>query len=351
LREASLLDYRGDLEQFIAILGDLPVTALSHEVLNECKDKLTRLPRNINKDPTLRGKSIDAILALALPAQASQTVKKKWQRLVTLLDWAVNHGVLPVNNAKNKTPRATVQSYEKFTRADLKALFECAHYQEHQYAEAFQYWLPVLGLYTGARIEELAQLHVNDLRQDEATGIWCLHITAEVDGEGGYDQKKRLKTAASRRVVPIHGRLTELGLLSYAQGLRERGYQRLFPELAPDAMGRVSGRATEWFTQFRRGCGVGTSKGRSSKVFHSFRHTANAALQAANVAQEIREALVGHSSRAVNVQVYGATLPLKTLAESLGNLSFEVGLEAFKNQDRHEIARRRAPRLRGRSQE
>jgi len=56
------------------------------------------------------------------------------------------------------------------------------------------FWLPVLGLFTGCRIEELCQLHCSDVIQYD--GIWCLDINDE--GE------KRLKNKSSKRVVPLH---------------------------------------------------------------------------------------------------------------------------------------------------
>jgi integrase len=112
--------------------------------------------------------------------------------------------------------------------------------------------------------------------------------------------------------------------------LRARGESRLFPELPLDATGRHSPRASEWFTDYRRACGVGAATGRSRKVFHSFRHTMNATLQREGVPQELREALTGHASEAINVRVYGGTIAVGRLAEAIAVLRYPVRIARYR---------------------
>ncbi len=341
-RAQTVIDYKGDLGQLLKIIGDIPVTDLDHERINECKEKLLRLPANVNKAPQLRDRGIDDILALGLPPQSPTTARKKWQRLEAFLGWVVKHGYLGINYAAGKKPKAKPSSYEKFTPDDLKRLFGSPLYRDAAYDEAFKYWLPVLALFTGARLEELAQLHVADVRKDKETGIWCLDITEEVDDEDGAADGKQLKNHNSVRTCPLHPRLLELGLVDYVNGLRASGYDRLFPELTRDTYGKFGPRASEWFTEYRRGCGVGEVVGKSRKGYHSFRHTAIAALQKAGVAQELREAIAGHASQAVNVRVYSGVPPLARLAAEIGKLAFDVAIPSFAASPAHEEARRRA---------
>lgn len=112
-------DVRGDFEQFKAILGDVPVAGIGHEALNDLRDTLLRLPANMNKLPQTRGKSIDEVIALGLPPQSANTVKKKWTRLISFFDWLEGRGYVDRNYARGKKPKAKAQSYEKFTREDL----------------------------------------------------------------------------------------------------------------------------------------------------------------------------------------------------------------------------------------
>src|SRR3546814_1039521 len=91
-------------------------------------------------------------------------------------------------------------------------------------------WLPVLGLFQGARLTELGQLHRTDVRYE--LGIHYLAITtlsnedeAEVVNIGG---KKSLKTRNAVRMVPLHPVVLELGFLDYVRGLKSR---HLLPDL------------------------------------------------------------------------------------------------------------------------
>lgn len=71
-----------------------------------------------------------------------------------------------------------------------------------------QYWLPLLGLYAGARLNELCQLCLDDVVT--INGVDCLHIRASRP-----DQK--LKTASSERLVPIHSKLKAQGFIESIQ--------------------------------------------------------------------------------------------------------------------------------------
>ena len=337
-------DVRGDFEQFKAILGDVPVAGIGHDALNGLKDTLLRLPANMNKLPLTRDKSIEAILALGLPPQAANTVKKKWTRLISFFDWVVGQGHMDRNLARGKKPKAKAQSYEKFTRDDLTLLFESEAYRTGSFDEAFQYWLPVLGLHTGARLEELAQLHLADIRKDASAEIWTIRITEEVDDEDGAESGKNLKNDSSDRICPIHTALETAGFLTYVDALKAEGCDRLFPELSLNASGKVGPRASEWFTEYRRGVLVGAVVGRSRKAFHSFRHTMNSALQGAGVPQEVRERLCGHTSQAVNLRVYGGGLAVRQLADAIGMLNYGIEIPAYVPSEKHKRARQKAGR-------
>jgi hypothetical protein len=84
---------------------------------------------------------------------------------------------------------------------------------------------------------------------------------------------------------------------------------------------------------------VGAASGKSSKVFHSFRHTMNARLQKAAVDQEIRESLIGHTPQSTNVRVYGDAHLLQRLNQELGKLAYGFEVAPFLGSASHETAR------------
>ena len=75
------------------------------------------------------------------------------------------------------------------------------------------YWLPLLGLYSGTRLEELGGLMVADVALED--GVHYLRIDDNA--------ARRVKTKSSRRRVPLHPVWIELGFLRYVERLRAAG--------------------------------------------------------------------------------------------------------------------------------
>ena len=175
-------DIRGDLLQIAAIAGDPVSTDLSRPKLSQVQSTLLKLPANLNKRPKYGGKTYDQIIALGDPPQSASNVSKKWGRLTSFLKWAHAHGSVHENFAAGMKPKAKSQSYEKFTERDLRLLFETPHFRGGA-DEAFKYWIPTLGLFTGARIEELCQLHLADIH--DTHDVPYLEITEAIDSETG----------------------------------------------------------------------------------------------------------------------------------------------------------------------
>src|SRR5215467_8074490 len=69
------------------------------------------------------------------------------------------------------------------------------------------FWMPLMALFTGARLNELAPLTAADMITDPATDIVAINIKED------REQGRRLKTASSTRLVPIHPELTRIGFL------------------------------------------------------------------------------------------------------------------------------------------
>lgn len=82
------------------------------------------------------------------------------------------------------------------------------------------YWLIPLGLFTGARLEEIGQCLVSDIRHEAE--LWFIDINIYFDGteETGIEQKST-KTESSIRQVPLHPTLLLMGFLRYVEQLRK----------------------------------------------------------------------------------------------------------------------------------
>src|SRR3546814_13412800 len=110
------------------------------------------------------------------------------------------------------------------------------------------------------RLEEIARLRPGrDI--EKIAGIWCFRIQEHDDPEPWSP-----KSEAGERIVPIHSRLIELGLLDLAK--RRSALPYLWPDLRPS--GPDGKRGFGYSREFsRRKIALGVGK---KTTFHSFRH-------------------------------------------------------------------------------
>lgn len=209
---------------FIQIVGDTPVDSISFATARNYKTILQDLPPNLNKDPLYRGKSIDQVRAMNhQQTMAINTINKNLTRISALFAWAKKHGYVGENYFDKLAIKAKKRAHEErapFTHDDLARLFGTAQYHQHKFLHSHYYWLPLLGLYTGARLGELCQLHLDDIREEDGIPIFDINESGD----------KKLKTSSSQRLVPIHPKLIAFGLLAYVDRLRDKGETRLFPK-------------------------------------------------------------------------------------------------------------------------
>ncbi|MFQ6404704.1 DUF6538 domain-containing protein [Methylophilus sp. 'Pure River'] len=235
--------------------------------------------------------------------------------LNVLLNFAKQQAIIETNPAQGVRVKVNESAKDKRLPFDLPALtaiFNSPIYTRGERpiggkGEA-SYWLPLLALYTGARIEELCQLQAEDIKQeryqddnDETREVWVISISDE-----GEDQK--LKNLGSRRRIPVHNVLIDLGFIKYVQALNS---SRLFPQLTPAKnYGTYSANWSKWFGNYLRKV-IGITDTRM--VFHSFRHCFKDYARAASISTEVHNALTGHSSGDVAEHYGSKHYPLQPL--------------------------------------
>ena len=148
-------------------------------------------------------------------------------------------------------------------------------------------------MFTGMRLNEIAQLEVQDIElRDE---VWCINVTP--DGEG----MKRLKNASSRRRVPVHSKLATSGFVDFDQTQKASGHVRLFPDLTYSPQNGFGRNAGRWFNErFLPELELGGG----GLVFHCLRHTMITRLAQAGVEEPLVKAIVGHSQTGVTYSTY-----------------------------------------------
>lgn len=248
--------------------------------------------------------------ALVEEGQSAANIKMKLSRLRTLLQWAFDNDYAKANEAHGVSIRDTEAARNKrreFDLASLNRIFASPIYSEGLRPAGGKgeaaYWLPLLALYTGARLEELGQLRPGDVEEiayPDASGVeqrhWFIRIK-EDEGDG-----LTLKNAGSERDVPVHPELARLGFLSFVAAAQSNSQARLFPMLRPNVYGRLTAKWGEWFGPYLRNtCGVTDKR----MVFHSFRHTFKHYARHVGMPEGVQRQIMGHSSGDV-ADTYGS---------------------------------------------
>lgn len=136
----------------------------------------------------------------------------------------------------------------------------------------------------------------------EEDGVKFLFIHADQSTD------RRLKNKSSRRKVPVHPRLVELGFLEFVELRQKQGVLKLFSTLK-EMGGARKDKRTDAFSKWWRRCtdeiGVKPSgKTGKQKAFHSFRHTSKRALRNAGVDPSLTDAIPGHTNKSISAH-YG----------------------------------------------
>jgi integrase len=192
-------------------------------------------------------------------------------------------------------------SYQPFTVAELQTLFDKlprdVKPKRHTPDTALP-WVALIALYTGMRLEEIAQLTTADIREESANGasVWCIDVH-----NGG---ENKLKNETSARLIPVHSELVRLGLLDYVKALRAGP---LFPGLTrrQSKGGKVGARVGELFRKKLVALGIK----REGLCFHSFRHTVAGRLDAADVRQSDAARILGHAVAGMSYGDYSKAGP------------------------------------------
>jgi len=205
------------------LIGDVEITAITRPVVLELRSTLQKLPPNMYKK--YPGKSIKQILALNdFEPMSTKSVNKHVSRLGSILKYCVDEGMLASNPAlglKISESKRADEERNAYSLADIKKIIDSI---PNDLSAPERYWIPLIGLYSGMRLNEICQLYVSDIIKFD--GLWCFSINGEKD--------KRVKNDASERVIPIHPTLLNLGILKYVDELRASSMPRLWTCILPE---------------------------------------------------------------------------------------------------------------------
>lgn len=214
----------------------------------------------------------------------ANTVKKELSWIRSFSKWAAEPTRKYCSSPLTLTISADDNHWEYFRQEDLKAIFDTL---PDVAEEAWQFWIPIIGLYTGGRIGEIAALQTKHFFKK--TNLEIMHLPGT-------------KNRCAPRDIPIHPDLINLGILDLVEFRKKAGKSMIF-ELKPSGQNGYGGTPSSWFSEFiREKAGISDDR----KVFHSFRHTIVDHLRQHESQQEARMQYLGHSTgNSVHNYVYG----------------------------------------------
>gem|GEM_PF-553269 len=309
-RQGSVDDVERALADLFELIGDMPAVAFDAQTARLLKARLSRYPQYFGLRPEFKGKTLKQVVesGSAYRTITAVTINNRLRKLTAFLNWCKANSYIaenPLAGMKVMTGSAK-EARLSFDRHDLVALLDHETLRKEARKHSWRYWLPLLGRATGARLEELCQLRVDDFIEQQ--GIQCIRIDDSRDGQN-------LKNASSRRMIPLHPALLELGLLQHVEWVKATGADRVFPELEA-VRGKLGHAPSKWFTRYKTKLGINDPR----KTYHSFRHTLIDELRDAGVQDSLIKRIAGHEDGAVTFSIYGSRSPMKAMAEALGQI-------------------------------
>lgn len=325
---------RGTLRRFLEVAGDKRPSEYTRADVTAFLAAMRRLPNVYGRSPKDHHRPLAEIIAEAegkgLATLSDKTLKRHLSALSAFFQFAVDHGHLSASQRveltsahKFRSGKSAREQRDMWSPAELAALFRspvwtgCHRVRRSEPGAEIirdaKFWLPLLALFHGTRLEECADLYRRDVRLTE--GVWHLSISET----GG----RRLKNRNAARMVPLHPTILALGFLEYVEKTAVNQDAPLFPDLLPQGPDRKRGpRITRWFVEYRRAIGLY----RPGVGVHAFRHVARTRLGDAITTEQQRrhvDFLMGHASGGgEGASRYDKGPPIGALLDTLSLLSF-----------------------------
>lgn len=327
---ATAHEYAVIVRQFEELMDPVPaVHAIARRHIQRFRDRLQEAPASyVKRFPNMT--MPEAIEANAkrpkpYPLLNPKTINDKMLAgLRAMLNWAVRQDIIPDNPGAGvlvEIPRSDEEEdgRDYFHPSDLTALFDRKLFMPKGVIDEDR-WAYLVALFAGLRPSESAQMRLDSIRHQR--GILCFVVEEQTKNKG------------SRRIVPVHSTLIELGLERRIEALRTAGKEHLFPIWYRDGMEAKAEAAAKgkqvlnhFFPRFvprrfnytyRKNAGITDPK----KVFYSFRHTFKTGLSLAGVSKDIRDELCGHTEQSAS-EVYVHQQSVEVLKDAVEKLHYD----------------------------
>lgn len=327
-KPATLSENRAAHATLIEIFGYLDINDVSETTRSDMlrvREVLQLLPKN--RKQRFKGLSLAKILARSIDDRSSEcldvvTINNKYLvKMAAIFKWAQRNDLIKKNLTEGlelKVPlRKASDARSAFHPEQVVALLNAAKdYSRKPSGKPFHYFVPAIASITGARINEVSQLQVKDIKTTEA-GTPYIHINEDDTSLSG----KSIKNPHSDRCVPLVDGAYGFALADFMQLVEGRR-----KAAGDDAM------LFEGLRLMKNGYGEQVSKwfnrtllpkvltDRDGLAFHSFRHTVATQLKQHGVELAYAQAIMGHSSGSITYDRYAKEVEVDRLVKVMADV-------------------------------
>lgn len=337
--------YERDIKIFLSLTNKEYLIDISHKDMEDFLNDFMFLP-NQNKNMKLykeNGEDFKEIIAISkkekLITLDNTTIKNKLININAFLDYAIEFEYLDKNRLRykiNLSEENTSDKRKEYYNEQLHALF----YKSSWYTKELEnnlkespskIWLPLILLFTGCRLNEMAQIRLSQIEIKDSINFFRI--------DDKYPDQK-LKNKTSKRKIPIHQTLIDLGILDFIDSQRKNNKERLFEEL--------------YYTN-NKGYGQAFSKRFNDKDFkrewlsksdiakieeedilldlHSFRHNFSGSLKGL-IEDGLLEYFMGHTQNSESLKRYGKYRS-ELMFDNISKCEYKINFDNLKDRINH----------------
>lgn len=200
-----------------------------------------------------------------------------------------------ISNKPNSKSLHKTQSYIPYSTTEVVNLYQQALLNEDQKLAD----LILIGMHTGARIEELCSLKHHDINLEEQSMTF-----------------RDTKTEAGERTIPIHSAIQK----RIEQMLEKSTDDFLFTELGKNKYGNRSNALGKKFGRMKEKLGFTTRQ----YGFHSIRKTFTTLLENAGIGENITADIIGHEKPRITYGIYSGGSTLETMREAIEKVRYKL---------------------------
>lgn len=249
------------------------------------------------------------------------TINNKYLiKMAAVFKWALRNDLIKKNMTEGlelKVPqRKASEARNAFSNEQVGQLLAAAQvYSQRPSGKPYHYYIAALAAITGARLNEVAQLQVKDVRITEAGTVY-IHINEDDSSLAG----KSVKNAHSDRCVPLVDGAYGFVLADFMGLVEARRGANGDDAMVFDGLRLMKNGYGEQVSKwFNRTLLPKVLADREGLAFHSFRHTVGNQLKQHGIELAYAQAIMGHSSGSITYDRYAKEVEVDRLAGALQN--------------------------------